>query len=136
MIGVPMSVPDNERTIPLYEEQLDVAKAEAVTDRLQVTTHIDERAVMIEDSIERGHLTVERVSVDRAVARAPEPRQDGDTLVVSVVEERLVIEKHLFVIEELRIIRTSTTEQVAIPATVRTMRAAVEHADPSPTTGK
>ncbi len=126
---------DGERTIPLYEEQIDVAKVEAVTDRLQVATHVDERAVLVEDTVERGHLTIERIAVDRAVAEAPEHRQEGDTLIVSVVEERLVVEKRLFVIEELRITRTSTTEHVEIPQTVRTMRASVERADPSPATG-
>ena len=127
---------DNERTIPLFEEQLDVVKVEAVTDRLHVSTHVDERAVLVEDTVERGGLTVERYAVDRAVEKAPEPRQDGDTLIVSVVEERIVIEKKLFVIEELHITRISTTESVAIPETVRSMRAVIERANSPEPTGK
>ncbi|WP_174292541.1 YsnF/AvaK domain-containing protein [Sphingomonas bacterium] len=126
---------DGERTIPLYEEQIDIAKVEAVTDRLHVTMHVDERAVLVEDTVERGELTIERIAVDRAVIHAPEPRQEGDTLIVSVVEERLVVEKRLFVIEELRVTRTSITEPVAIAETVRTMRATVEGADLSPAAG-
>lgn len=120
-----------ERSIPLYDEQIDVAKIEAVTDRVRVSTHVDERDVLIEDTVERGSVSVERITVERAVAEAPEPRREGDTLIVSVVEERLVVEKRLFVIEELRITRTSTTEHVAIPHSVRTMRATVERADPA-----
>jgi uncharacterized protein (TIGR02271 family) len=122
---------DDERTIPLYQEHIDVEKAEAVTDRLRVTTHVEERPVLIEDDVERGRLTVERLAVERAVTQAPEPRQEGDTLIVSVVEERLVVEKRLFVVEELRITRTATTERVSVAETVRTMRATVEHADPA-----
>ena len=131
-----MTQRDGERTIPLYEEQLGVAKVAAVTDRLHVSTHVVERDVLVEETVERGALTVERVAMDRAVTQAPEPRQEGDMLIVSVVEERLVVEKRLFVIEELRITRASTTEPVVIPETVRTMRATVEHADPTSTTGK
>ena len=130
-----MAHSDDERTISLHEEQIDITKVEAVTDRLYVSTHVDQRAVLVEDTVERGKLTIERIAVDRAVTDAPEPRQDGDTLIVSVVEERLVVEKRLFVIEELRITRTSTTDRVAFPETVRTMRATVERANPSPATG-
>lgn len=130
-----MTQREPEQTIPLYEERIGVTKLEAVTDRLQVSTQVDERDVLVEDTVERGVLTVERVAVERAVTEAPEPRQEGETLVVSIVEERLIVEKRLFVIEELRITRTGTTEHVTIPATVRTMRAAVEHADPTSTTG-
>ena len=130
-----MTQGDNERTIPLYQEQIDVEKVEAITDRLRVSTHVEERVVLVEENVEHGQLSVERVSVERAVSQAPEPRQEGDTLIVSVVEERLVVEKRLFVIEELRITRTSTTEHVSQTEMVRTMRASVEHAEPSPATG-
>ncbi|WP_242154884.1 YsnF/AvaK domain-containing protein [Sphingomonas sp. BAUL-RG-20F-R05-02] len=127
---------DDKRTIPLYEEQLEIDKLQTVTDRVKVSTHVDERTVLLEDTVERGDLTIERIAVDRAVTEAPEPRQEGDTLIVSLIEERLVVEKRLFVIEELRITRTSTTEHVAIPATVRTMRATVAHAKQPPATGE
>ena len=131
-----MTDSDSERTIPLWQERLDVTKVDAVTDQLRVSTHVDTREVLVEGDVERTNLTVDRIAVDREVTAAPEPRQDGDTLIVSVVEERLVIEKRLFVIEELRITRTSTTQHVAIPETVRTMRATVERADQSSTTGE
>ena len=92
--------------------------------------------MLIEDSVERSDLHVERIPVDRLVTEAPPPRQEGDTLIVSIVEERLVVEKRLYVIEEVRITRTSTTEQIAIPETVRVMHAAVERNDPSSSTGR
>jgi uncharacterized protein (TIGR02271 family) len=131
-----MTEDEPDRAIPLYQEQLHVTKAEVVTDRVRVTTSTDERAVTIEDTLERGHLRVERIAVERAVAQAPEPRQDGDTLIISVVEERLVVEKRLFVVEELHITRTSITERVSIPETVRTMHATVGRAEPAQSTGR
>ena len=124
------------RTIPLYEEQVSVAKTQVVTDHLRVSTVVEARPVLIEDVIERGDLHVERFTVERAVAELPAPRQDGQTLIVSIVEERLVVEKRMFVIEELHITRTGTTEHIAIPETVRTMRASIERIPaPSPSTG-
>ena len=127
---------EEERTIALFEERVHVAKRDVVSDQLRVTTSVEERAVLIEDSVERGDLRVERVPVDRPVTEAPQPRQEGDPLIVSVVEERLVVEKRLFVIEEVRITRTSTTEQVSIPETVRVMHATVERSDSTTSTGR
>ena len=131
-------MPDNpdQETIPLLEEQVTVRKTRSVTDRLRVSTTTEEKSVLIEDVLERGALTVERVAVDRAVFEAPGPRQEGDTLIVSIVEERLVVEKRFFVIEELRITRITATEQVTIPETIRTMRATIERAPPAPSTGR
>jgi uncharacterized protein (TIGR02271 family) len=131
-----MAQGSTERTIPLYQEEIGIEKAEVVTDRLRVSTHVDERDVLIEEEVERGLLSVERVAVERPVAQAPAPRQEGDTLIVSIVEERLVVEKRLFVVEEMRITRTAITERVSLTETVRTMRATVEHAEPSPATGE
>ena len=131
----PVENSDGDRTVPLYEERIDVAKMQAVTDRVRVSTHVDERAVLIEELIERGDLTIERIAVERPVTQAPEPRQEGDTLIVSVVEERPVVERRLFVVEELRITRSSVTRRVTIPETLRTMRATIEREDSSPATG-
>lgn len=131
-----MANEQDERKIPIFEEQVHVAKRDVVSDQLRVTTTVEERAVLIEDIVERGDLHVERIPANRPVAEAPQPRQEGDTLIVSVVEERLVVEKRLFVIEEVRITRTSTTERVAIPETVRVMHATVERTDPSSSIGR
>lgn len=131
-----MSSNEDERTIPLYEEKLHIVKDEVVTDHLRVSTNIEERSVLIEDAVVRGNLQVERIAVERPVTQAPAPRQQGDTLIVSIVEERIVVEKRLYVIEELHITSTSTTEHVSIPETVRTMRATVKRTGATPTTGR
>ena len=132
MIGEASMLPDdNEQRIPLIAEEAFVTKAEVITDQLRVSTHVEERAVVVEEDLERGDLRVQRIPTDREVSVAPEPRQDGDTLIMFVVEERLVIEKRLFVTEEVRITRTTSSEHVSIPETVRVMRATVEHAAPT-----
>lgn len=134
--GIIPLLEDQLLVTPLAEEQLLVTKSDVITDRLSVTTSLEQRQVVIEEDVERGRLQIERVAVDRAVDEAPAPYQNGDTLIVSIVEERLVVEKRLFVVEELRITRTVSTEHVAIPATIRAMRAKVEHASTTSSTGR
>lgn len=115
--------------IPIVEEQLFVDKVDVVTDKIRVSTTVQTRDVVVEDVVRRGELGIERTAVDREVGEAPPPRHEGDVLVISVVEERLV--KRLFVIEEVRIRQTTTTEPVSLPATLRTMRATVAHGEDS-----
>jgi uncharacterized protein (TIGR02271 family) len=130
--------PINEETvpIPLLQEELNVVASQVVTDRVRVTTHVQEREVLVEHVEEQGELIVERRAVDREVKVAPGPMQEGDTLIVSLVEERLVLEKRLFVIEEVRITRVSTSRTVAKPMILRTMQASVQQQEPGQTQGR
>ena len=118
--------------IPVIEEQAFVTKVEAVTDRVRVSTAVDTRDALVEDVVQIGSLDLERTAVDREVSEAPRPRQDGDVLVISLVEERLV--KRLFVVEEIRIRQTTTAETISLPVTLRSTRAIVEHDEHSTTT--
>lgn len=57
------------------------------------------------DSLLREDCEVERVTVQRYVDKPEEIRMDGDTLIVPLMEEVLVVEKRLMVREELHIKR-------------------------------
>ena len=116
--------------VPLVEEHLSITKREVETDRVRVRTVVDAEEVLVEETIRTGHVEVARVATDREVATAPAPYEDGDTLVISVVEERVVVEKRLFVVEELRVTRSSRDEAVSIPVELRRMRAVIEQDDP------
>lgn len=118
---------DLEATVPLVEEDLRVGKRIVETDRVRISTLVDERDVVLEANVERGELHVERRAVDREVVEPPPPREEDDCLVVSIVEERAVIEKRLFVVEEVLIRRRAHDETVQLPTTVRATRAVIEH---------
>ena len=63
------------------------------------------REVQIDERLFADEVAVERVPVNRIVDEMPETRQDGDVLVVPVVEEVLTIQKRLLLKEEVRIQR-------------------------------
>ena len=123
----------DEVRVPLVEERVQVEKVEVETDHVRVRTVVDEHSETIEQVLRTGELDVRRIPLDQEVAEAPAPRQDGDTLIVSIVEERLV--KRLFLVEEVHITQSSHAEAVSVPVSLRRMRAVVEQgaADPSPT---
>lgn len=123
---------EDELRVPLVEETVSIERREVETDRVRVRTVVDAEDVLVEEQLRVGQLDVARVPVEREVAETPEPYREGDTLVIPIVEERLVIEKRLFVVEELRVTGTSREEAVQIPVSLRRTRAVVEREGSKP----
>ena len=125
-------ITEDPQRVALHEEVLHLQKVSVETDRVRVRTIVDERAAIVEGVVERGVIDVSRVPVEIEVTIAPPPREEGDTLVVSVVEERMVVVKKLFVIEEVHLRRTAAQAEVSIPTTLRSMRAEIVRDAPTP----
>ena len=119
-----------ELRLPIVAEEVTVERRAVETDRVRVRTVVDTDERLVEESVRTGSLTVERLPMDHEVAAAPGVRQEGDTTIFAIVEERLVVEKRLFVVEEVRVTRSSRDEAVTTPVSLRRMRAVVERADP------
>ena len=125
--------PDQLR-VAVVEEQVSVERRQVQTDRVRVRTLIDLQETMVEEQLQVGRLDVMRHAVERQVSEAPVPYRVGDTLIIPVVEERLVVEKRLFVVEEVHVTTTSHAEAISIPVTLRQTRAVIERNDPDPST--
>ena len=123
---MPKSSERAEEIIPLVEEQTSIAKHKVPTGRVRIRTVVDEREAWIREELAREEATIERVPIDREVTETPEIRQEGDVLIVPVVEEVLVVEKRLVLKEELHIRKKRQIEQVEEPVVLRSMRAEVE----------
>jgi uncharacterized protein (TIGR02271 family) len=118
-----------ETVLPLIEEELRVAKHEAVTGRVRVRTVNDTAEELVRQELQGERVDVERVPVDKLVepgAEPPQVRTEGNVTILPIMEEVLVVEKRLLIKEELRITRHPTTEIAEIPVTVRKQRAVVE----------
>lgn len=119
----------DELRIPIVEEEAHLTKTDVLREHVRVHTSSEERAVVVREDLAREHVDFTRVPKDEEVARTPPVRIEGDVTIVPVVEERLVIEKRLFLVEELHLRRTETFEAVAIPTTLRRTRVDIEHDD-------
>ena len=80
----------------------------------------------MDEPLLRESVQVERVPINRLVAEAPASRQEGDTLVVPILEEVLVVEKRLMLMEEVRITRTRTEVHEPQTVTLRSEEAVIE----------
>ena len=112
--------------IPIVAEEAHVGKRMVETERVRVRTVVDAHEHLFSDTLSIEALEIHRRPVERAVAVAPPPREEGDATVISLVEERLVVTRQLYVVEELVVRRVATQQPVSAPVTLRTMRAVVE----------
>jgi hypothetical protein len=127
--GIPLGQRNDDVRIPIVEEQVAVGKRTQETGRVRVSTHVEEEHLKLAETIGQEVVEVERVPVGLEVDHAPAPFERDGVLIVPVVEERIVVEKKLFVVEEIRLHRHRQEKTVEIPATRRVMRADVERLD-------
>ena len=119
----------NGDVLQVVEERVTVAKRRKATGSVRIGTVTETVETTAEADLERYRVEVTRVPVGRVVDVAPEARAEGDTTVIPVVEERLVLVKQLVLVEELRIRHVREREVVTRPVTLRRQRVVVERRD-------
>lgn len=118
--------------VELVEEKLNVDKQRAVTGRVRITTETE-----LSEEIAQATLAGERVEVIREpigeqVSSMPKMRVEGDVTIIPVLEEIVVVEKRLVLVEEIRIRKIRTAEDVFVPVALRKQRATVERETETP----
>jgi uncharacterized protein (TIGR02271 family) len=113
-------------SVPVIEEELEVGKRRVEGDRVSVRTVSRERTEVVEQPLESMEVEVERITIDREIDTAPEIRNDGDTMIIPIVEERLVVEKRLFLREEVHVRRRRVVTQFRQNVTLRSQEVVVE----------
>lgn len=117
---------DSETTIPLVEEEVRVDKRTVRKGRVRVETVTEIHDELASAELESSDVEISRVPIGREVNSPPTVRTMGDTVIVPVLEEVLVVERRLMLKEELHIKRCVTSESVEIPVRLRKQRAVIE----------
>ncbi len=120
-----------ETIIPLTEERAVVSARPVERGSVRVSTHREEREELIRQTLHHQDVSIERVSRHERVEATPAVRQEGDTLILPIVEQVLVTEVRLMLVEEVRITRRDRTEDVEQKVLLRRMRATVERIPPT-----
>jgi uncharacterized protein (TIGR02271 family) len=102
-------VPSN--VLRLFAEDVDVSRQTVETGRVRVAKVTRVRDHVVDELLARTNVEVERIPVGRVVDAIPAVRDEGDLIVVPVVEEMLVVERRLVLKEELHIRRVQSTER-------------------------
>jgi uncharacterized protein (TIGR02271 family) len=115
-----------ETILPLVEENLAIHRRTVDTGKVRIRTVMEQREEIARAEIYRHAVSVEHVPVNREISEIPEPWEDGDVLVIPIVEEVLVVEKRLILREEMRVRRHREVDRVEQPVSLRSMQALVE----------
>ncbi len=114
------------------EEHLHVGKTIRETGRLRVQQHVETTTEVVDEPLMRETVHVTHVPVGTYVD-SPQPiRHEGDTVVVPVYEEVLVVEKRLLLREEVRITRHRDETRDPQEVTLRRTRVETERLPATP----
>jgi stress response protein YsnF len=118
--------------LPVFREEVQVDKRLVDTGRgVRIHKTVAEHPCHIDERLLRDEVEVSHVPVDRIVPldAAPATRYEGETLVVPILEEVLVVERRVRIKEELRITRTRREEHHAETVMLKSEQVSVERFD-------
>ena len=111
--------------VPLHAEEVSVAKRRVVTGQVKVGTITRESEQLVEELLEHEHVEVERTPIGKQVDKAPPVREEGDTLIIPILEEIVVVERRLLLKEEVRVRRTREKQPYQERVVVRKQEAVI-----------
>lgn len=116
----------DERTLRLREEQLDVSKETVQTGEVEVHKHVVEDQQKVNIPVTREEVYVERREVNEVASDADSVIDDGETIRVPIMEEKVEVTKKPVVTEELVIGKREVTDTEQVVETVKREEAHLE----------
>src|SRR5439155_10659636 len=83
----------DEVVIPVVEEEVVAGARPVKTGAVRVDKHVERRIRRIDTPLLHEDVDVRHVAINRVVTEMPAVRRKGDTVIVPVVEEELVVTK-------------------------------------------
>jgi len=118
--------------LPIVQEEAQFSKRTVETGRVSLRTVVDRHEETLQETLTRTDVDVSRVAIGRFVDLAPLVEERDGVTVVPIVEERLIVEKRLFLVEEVHLVRRTTLEPVSQTITLRSTRAVIERENLQP----
>ena len=117
------------------EEVATIVPVSRLSGRVDVSTTTETFEEILNEVLTSSNAEVSRHKCDLPMPVGeplPGTRVENGITIVPVFEERIVIEKRLYLVEEIRIRVTEKTENVAIPVLLRRQRVDVSRSDFDP----
>lgn len=120
--------------LPLIEESLSVERVAVDRGGYRISKRVESRDEIVDEPLRRDEVRIERRKVGRTLAEGeiPDARYEGDTLVLPIVEEVVVLQKRLVLSEEVRVTRLSGTRRAPQSVTLRKEQVSIERLGPQP----
>ncbi|WP_448187682.1 YsnF/AvaK domain-containing protein [Azospirillum sp. sgz301742] len=119
-------------SLPIAEETVTVDKKKRVSGKVAATIRAVEDAFTIDEHLVNESVNIERLAVDRWVDAPVPVRHEGNTTIVSIMEEVVVVEKRWKVVEEIHLTKRENIRHEPQQVVVRRTEATVERLPPDP----
>lgn len=127
--GVGVDAREPPLVLPVIEETLAVDTRPVETGRVRIRKVVHEREELVDPPLVREEVLIERVPVNR-MAEGPIPvRYEGDAMIISLLEEVLVVETRLLLKEEAHITTRRTERHAPERVTLRHEDVTIERVD-------
>jgi len=118
-----------ERAVPVIQEELVTGIRSVRTGSVRVRKSVERIRKVIDMPVMRDVVKVTRVPVNRKIAEMPPIREEGDTVIVPVVEEEIIVKRRLVLKEEIHIVRQRLNEHATRSVTLGREHATIERLD-------
>jgi uncharacterized protein (TIGR02271 family) len=115
--------------LPVIEETLAVDTRPVETGRVRIRKVVTEREELVDPPLLREEVVIERVPVNRVVEGPLPVRYEGDTMIISLLEEVLVVDTRLLLTEEVHITTRRAETYTPTRVTLRREDVTIERVD-------
>jgi uncharacterized protein (TIGR02271 family) len=120
----------DEVVVPVIEEELSTGTRQVTTGAVRVEKRVEKRVRRVTAPALHEEVEIRRVPINRVVTEAPKSRRQGNTVIVPVVEEELVVTKRLVLKEEIHLIKKRMKDRVVKEVELGRERATVRRVKP------
>ena len=116
-----------EIIIPVINEELHIDKEVIESGKIRIIKKINEEKSTVEVPLKHTEVSVERKPMNQYVNEHHQAiRYEGDTMIVSVLKEVVVVQKKILLVEELHINKTQKQEAHTEEVTLKSESISVE----------
>ena len=108
---------ENAPSLNILQEEANIDKKIVESGKVYIHKKVQETDEEISVPVSHESVTIKKVTVNKYVDVAPLVRNEGNTTIIPVIKEVLVIEKKLLLVEEVHVIKEviEKTEEHTIP---------------------
>lgn len=118
---------DELQILPVVREEISLSTRQVVSGKVRVSTQTESVDQTLSLDLSSTEVEVVRVPIDRRIDTMPEVVTEGDLTIVPVVEERLVVTRELYLLEEVHIRHVHRQETRDVPVTTRHQTVHIDH---------
>jgi len=94
---------ETNRVFPVIQEEAIVEKRVVETGKVVISKKISEHEEIVDVPLFQEKVDVERVPINQVVQERPAVRQEGEVMIIPVVQEQVFYQKRLVLVEELHV---------------------------------